>query len=261
MAVSTRTQEYHRAMSMSDPLIARLRRLDSCAVSDACDQLGVTDRVTTALRPMGSSGSVPVAGRVITVLLGPPPLAEQQSTGGGADEVSGDLSGRAPSGDGVGSGRRHLCAAATGSAGSDDVIVVAHQGRGDCAGWGGNLSRAARARGVSGTLVDGAVRDVDEASAIGYTVFATGSTPRTARGRAVEEAWGQPVMIDGISIDQGDYVIADASGVVLIEAARIETVVATAESIAATEAKMAAAIDGGAPVAAVLGADYETMLE
>ncbi|MDH4280456.1 MAG: hypothetical protein OEW83_20520 [Acidimicrobiia bacterium] len=70
---------------------------------------------------------------------------------------------------------------------------MAHQGRGDCAGWGGNLSRAARKREVAGTIVHGAVRDVDEAIEISYPVFATEATPLTARGRAEEKAWGATV--------------------------------------------------------------------
>ncbi len=211
--------------------VARLRRLDSCAVSDACDRLGLVDRVATGLAPL--TGPAQAAGRVVTVELGP-------WTGGSQGS--------------------HLCAAATDSATADDVIVVAHHGRTDCAGWGGNLSRAARARGAAATIVDGAARDIDESRAVGYAVFASAATPRTARGRTEEVAWGGPVSIGGVTVDHGDYVVADSTGVVFVPAGRIDEVLAAAEAIAAKEAAMAAALDAGQPVSDVMGRGYETML-
>lgn len=217
---------------MGDRLVERLRALDSCAVSDACDRLGLTGRVSTAAAPVTGAGRV--AGRVITVELGLP---------------SGGASGR------------HLCAAATDAATPDDVIVIAHQGRADCAGWGGNLSRAALVRGAAGTVIDGATRDVDEAIEIGYPVFATGATPLTARGRTEEKDWGGPIDFGGIVVDHGDLVVADSSGVVFIPASDAGRVVAAAEAIAAKEAAMAADIQRGRPVSDVMGTAYETMLD
>ena len=218
---------------MSGPaeLVARLARLDSCAVSDARDQLGLADAVVIGLSNL--SGNSRIAGRVITVQLGPA------------------LPTTSP---------RHLCTAATEAAEPGDVIVVALSGRVDCAGWGGNLSRAAQVRGAAGTIVDGAVRDVDEASDIGYPVFATGATPKTARGRTQEHGWGVVVDIAGVSVTHGDYVIADRSGVVFVATADIDRVLAVAEMVAAKEVLMAEAIAAGTPVGEVMGASYERML-
>src|SRR4029079_1647666 len=107
------------------------------------------------------TGTTAVAGRVVTVQLGPPqPIPST----------------------------RHLCTSAIEAGGSDDVLVIDHQGRTDCAAWGGNLSRGASARHIAGTLVHGAVRDIDEARTLDYSVYATSSTPRTARGPAHEHA-------------------------------------------------------------------------
>lgn len=211
--------------------VARLRRLDACAVSDACDRLDIEGRVSVAARPL--TGPVCIAGRVTTVELGP---------------VSSEPS------------ARHLCAAATDAATGDSVIVIAHQGRADSAGWGGNLSRAALRNGSAGTIIDGAARDVDEAIAIDYPVFATSATPRTARGRTEERAWGERIDFDGIAVDHGDYVIADSTGAVFVPAGRIDEVLGAAEAIAEREAAMAARLDAGDPVTDVMGADYETML-
>lgn len=217
--------------------VERLRALDSCAVSDACDRLGLEGRVSIAVRPLTGPGLI--AGRIITVRLGPP---EPESAAGVTS-------------------KRHLCAAAADAATAESVIVIAHQGRADCAGWGGNLSRAAAKRGAAGTIIDGAARDVDEAIGIGYPVFATAATPRTARGRTEEKEWGATISFDGITVDHGDYVIADSTGLVLVPAERIDEVLDGAETIAAKEARMAADIEAGRPVSQVMGADYETLLD
>jgi regulator of RNase E activity RraA len=211
-------------------LIERLRRLDSCAVSDARDQLGLPDGTVTGLRNL--TGVAPIAGRVVTVQLGPPHPAPST---------------------------RHLCTSAIETAEGDDVIVIDHQGRTDCAAWGGNLSRAARRRNVAGTIVHGAVRDVDEARDLTYPVYAAAATPRTARGRTQEHAWNTTINFAGVSVDPGDYVMADATGIVFTHPADIDAVLDAAERIAAAEAAIAAAIAAGTPVSDAMGANYERM--
>jgi 4-hydroxy-4-methyl-2-oxoglutarate aldolase len=47
-----------------DPLVARLRALDICDISDAIDALGMTPAVTGLVL---TSGKGPIAGRAITV--------------------------------------------------------------------------------------------------------------------------------------------------------------------------------------------------
>jgi len=222
---------------MSNDLVSRLRALDSCAVSDALDRHGLPCAVS-GLRPLAAQR--PTAGRAVTVLLGVPAAAPAPSPG-------------AP--------KRHLSTAAVDASGPGDVIVVAHQGRTDCAGWGGLLSRAAVIRGIDGVVVDGVARDLAEAATVGLPVFASGSTAVTARGRAAEVSWGEPVEFAGVPVAPGDLVLADAGGVVVIPSAHAETVLATAERIAATEAAMAAALDAGRPVSEVMGATYEELTD
>jgi regulator of RNase E activity RraA len=76
-----------------------------------------------------------------------------------------------------------------------------------------------------------------------------------------EHAWGVPVDIAGVSVDAGDYVIADGTGIVFVAAADAARVLAAAEAIAAQEASMAGAIATGRAISDVMGASYERMLE
>lgn len=84
--------------------------------------------------------------------------------------------------------------------------------------------------------------------------------PATARGRHAEVAWNGPVQIAGVTVDPGDLVVADGSGVVFLPAGRAADIIAAAEAIAAREAAMARRIRGGEPASRVLSADYEEML-
>ena len=110
-------------------------------------------------------------------------------------------------------------------------------------------------------VVDGPVRDIDEARAYDFPVYARGLTARTARSRVAEAFTNQPVRIGEVTVCPGDYVIADASGVVFIAAADIDRVLQAAEMIVGREAAMAQALRDGQPVSQVMGAAYEHMLK
>lgn len=217
---------------MADELAVRLARLDACAVSDALDQLGLPPSVT-GLRSLAARRRI--SGRVITVKL---------------------AAGKAP----VEAPSRHLCTTAIEQAQPGDVVVVEQRTGVECAGWGGILSNAARARGVAGVVVEGLARDVDEAADIGFPVYARGATARTARGRIHELATGADIDVGGLTVATGDYVVADGSGVAFLPAAHAAAILDAAERIATKEAIMTKAVLGGEPVGTVMGGDYEHML-
>jgi regulator of RNase E activity RraA len=219
---------------MSDPFVRRLARLDCCALSDALDALGLS----------GTAGGLPprsslrrIAGRAITVKL--------------------VAAGEVPAAAGP---PRHLGTAAIEAGGPGSVIVVEQRTGIEAGSWGGILSLAAARRGIEGVVADGPVRDVDEARSFDFPVFARGLTARTARGRIAEAGTGVDVRIGEVTVRQGDYVLADGSGVAFVASADIERVLAAAERIAAREAAMAKAVLAGEAASSVMGAAYETML-
>jgi 4-hydroxy-4-methyl-2-oxoglutarate aldolase len=214
-----------------DELISRLSRLDSCAVSDALDKLGLQGAVT-GIRRLSSERRI--AGRVLTVKL---------------DRAEGR------------SNTRHLCTAAIEAASPGDIIVVEQHTGLDAASWGGNLSIGAEVRGVAGVIVDGPVRDIDDSRKLDFPVFARDHTARTARGRIVEVATGEPINIGGVTVFPGDYAVADGSAVVFVAQAEIERVLEAAEAIVAREEAIAQALREGRPISQVMGANYEHMLK
>jgi regulator of RNase E activity RraA len=116
-------------------------------------------------------------------------------------------------------------------------------------------------RNVAGAIVEGPARDLDDCRKLDFTVYARSHTARTARGRIVEVATNDPVTVGDVMVMPGDYVLADASAVVFVQAAEIERVVATAEAIMAREEAMAQALREGKPISQVMGANYEHMLK
>ena len=216
-----------------DPLIARLRSLDICDLSDALDALGLEPAVIGLVQACAGK---PIAGRAVTVKL---------------------IAGNAPPSDHP----RHLCTAAVEAAGPDNIIVIEQRSGLDAAAWGGILSRAAQVRGIAGTIVDGPTRDIEEADRVGYTVYARTLTCRTARGRIYESDCQTPIAFGDLIVHPGDYIAIDRSGCVVIPSARIADVLARAEQIRDKSDDMAAAVYAGIPVSKVMGGDYERMLE
>jgi regulator of RNase E activity RraA len=215
-----------------DDFVRRLALVDACAVSDALDKLALPGSVP-GIRRLSTDRRI--WGRVITVKLerlGAPPASA-----------------------------RHLGTTAVEAAQPGDVIVVEQRSGIDAAAWGGNLSFGARRRGISGVIVDGPARDIDEARANDFPVFARDHTVRTARGRIVETGTNVPITVGDVPVLPGDYVVADGSGIVFVAQREIERVLDAAEAIAARERAMMAALREGTPISEVMGTSYEQMLK
>jgi 4-hydroxy-4-methyl-2-oxoglutarate aldolase len=114
--------------------------------------------------------------------------------------------------------------------------------------------------GGPGAVIGGSARDVDEARELGYPVFGLQPTPVTARGRVAEIAWGEPIVISGVTVRPGDVIVADENSVICIAADRAAEVIEKAQSIVAREAAISAAVRSGVAVSEAMGANYEQML-
>ena len=155
--------------------------------------------------------------------------------------------------------KQHLGTLPIDAAQPGDVIVIDNGGRPDTSCWGGLLALAAKTKGISGVVIDGACRDIDESRELGFPVYARGAVPMTARGRIMQQSYNQEIEFAGVQVHPGDLLIAD--GVVVIPAIKKKTSMREAEAVAATEARMAEGIRQGMSVLRVEKLGYEQMLD
>jgi 4-hydroxy-4-methyl-2-oxoglutarate aldolase len=219
------------AKTFDDKYRNRLDKLSTTNISDAMDKIGLRGAVI-GIRPMYKCPKI--IGRAVTIKV----------TAVGTNRP-----------------KYHGAVRAIDAASPGDVIIVDNRGDMNNNGWGEIVSMAAKMKGVSGVVVDGAVRDIDACEEIGFPVYARGATPLTARGRLMEESFNEPVRIGDIYVRPGDPVIADGSGIVIIPIERIEDVLKAAEEIYEKEQAMLDELRKGVPVLDVdQKYSYDTML-
>jgi 4-hydroxy-4-methyl-2-oxoglutarate aldolase len=179
----------------------------SAVVSDACDRAGFREQTM-------SPGISPVSGA--GVLVGRARVANSQAV----NEVP--------------SGHYATEIAFLDSLAPGDV-VVATAGGVPAAIWGELFSAAAAARGGRGAVIDGLVRDIDRIRALGFSVHARGARPTDSLGRVSMTDTEGPLEIADVTVANGDIIVADADGVVVVPSQVAEDVVAYALEKATTE--------------------------
>lgn len=107
----------------------------------------------------------------------------------------------------------------------NDVLVAGTNCSTDTALWGELLSTAARARGARGAIVDGYTRDVVRIRDMKFPLFATGTRPLDSKGRSIVLEYGRPVKCGGVLVNEGDLVLADIDGVIVIPQAIADEVI------------------------------------
>jgi regulator of RNase E activity RraA len=192
--------------SPADPEVARLAALPTPVVADVLDRLGRRSQAMAhTVRPL-PDGPASVTGRAFTIAA-----------------VASDVLLENPY-------EHELAAVDATPAGA--VVVLATGGLLDVAVWGELLTTRMLARGGTGVVTDGGVRDVAGIRRLGVPAFAAAVTPRDSFGRALVTGWGEPVTCAGVAVSTRDLVRGDEDGVVVVPAA------VAAEALAAAEEKL-----------------------
>lgn len=126
-----------------------------------------------------------------------------------------------------------------------DVLVVNSRGDTTRAVLGDLMGEIMTARGVTGAVVDGAVRDVDALSKQGIAVYARAVTP-AGPSKNGPGSIGHPVAVGGVVVQAGDLLVGDEDGVVVVARDRIADVAELAQEVIGREESLRARIrDGG----------------
>lgn len=193
-------------MTGVDPLIERLRHVDTTSLSDADKRLRVLPPTIELIVPGRR-----MVGRAVTAQAN--------------EDLGSVLAGLEQSGPG-------------------DVLVVA--GGGDTYAVAGDLfATEAIRRGLAAIVIDGLCRDTETLARLTIPVYARGRTPRAAPAHAIPVTQ-QPVLVGGVDVSPGDLMVGDSDGIVVGTEAELEAAIEAAEEIQRDEAVLRASMEDGA---------------
>src|SRR5262245_30390491 len=195
-----------------DENVQRASQLDTTALSDALDRLGIPGQCL-GIKPLDPRFRV--AGRAFTILYGPASVPPG-TVGDFIDDVA-----------------------------EGSVIVIDNGGRENATVWGDILTMVSHRRKIAGTVIDGACRDTNLSREIGYPIFRRSYSMRTGKDRVQVEAFNGPINIGDARVLPGDILRGDGDGVVVIPKAHENDILTIAEEIDATEEKIRRAVVEG----------------
>lgn len=137
-----------------------------------------------------------------------------------------------------------------------DVMVVACHGTTRTAMWGALMSTLSMKAGIVASIVDGAIRDVDEIRDLGFPAWYRSTVPRASptavHGRTEPVQVNTPVIVGGQVIEPGDILVADENGVAVVPQAEADEVLAGIRRQIEKERVVREKINSGASVADLL---------
>ncbi|MGN6356698.1 MAG: RraA family protein [Novosphingobium sp.] len=121
------------------------------------------------------------------------------------------------------------------------------KGPGDTAYLGDLLAANLVRRNLRGAIVDGLIRDRDRVALMPLTIMARGLTPVNYRAKGNGRSM-VPIVIGGVDVAPGDWIIADSDGVIVIPPAEAAQAISAAAENARVEARIADLMSQGVPV-------------
>lgn len=135
-------------------------------------------------------------------------------------------------------------------AGKGDVLVINNDGGTHVAPWGELATLSCMKKGVSGVVIDGAVRDVDDIRALKYPLFAKAIVPNAGEPKGMGEINAE-IQCCGQWVRPGDWIVGDESGVVVLPAERAYEIARRALEIRKNEERIREEIQRGSTLAQV----------
>lgn len=123
--------------------------------------------------------------------------------------------------------------------------VVIDASNSDCAVWGELVTTAAIQIGVAGVICEGFVRDVGFLGSSKLPIFCRGRRTQRAAGRVDVCTTRNPIMISGVEIHQGDLIVGDDDGVVVVPRSIEEEVITKALEISSFEGAVLEQLEAG----------------
>lgn len=133
-----------------------------------------------------------------------------------------------------------------------EVLVCNAQGFEDTALFGGLLAHSAIDHGISGLVIDGAVRDSKEIIEAGFPCFARAVVPRGPH-KGFGGVIDGPINCGGVTVFPGDLVIGDADGVAVVPYGRIAGTLQAVHAVVSKEEHALASLAEGGSLSSIYG--------
>lgn len=199
-----------------EALLARCAAIAVSSWSDALDELGISGVMSGIAQ---RSGSGRMCGFAVTARQVPGELGAFEK----ADFAVGRL------------------VAATGPG----KVLVIDVGGAPISTLGGLASLACTQRGATGVVIDGACRDVDEIRETGLWLASRHVAPTTGKRRLQLQPLSGTVTAGGIAVTQGDLVVGDDTGIVVVPRAQLAAALEAADRIVAVDHEVERRIRAG----------------
>jgi 4-hydroxy-4-methyl-2-oxoglutarate aldolase len=195
-----------------DDLVKEFGKLDTTAISDALDRLGIRGGCYGITpRVLG----VKATGRAFTVRYRPCGV-ERGTVGDFLDDVE-----------------------------PGQVVVLDNGGRTYGTVWGDIMTVYAQKRGIAGTVIDGVCRDMPRIHEMRYPIYTRGHIMVTGKDRVELDGINIPVAVSDIQIRPNDIVACDDTGVVIVPHDRAEEILKIAKEIDEVEQSILRMLDRG----------------
>ena len=134
---------------------------------------------------------------------------------------------------------------------SGDVIVIYNGGSDQVAPWGELATLSCINKGVSGVVIDGAVRDIEDIRRLEFPVFARAVVPNAGEPKGFGEI-NTEIRCAGQTVRPGDYIVGDDNGIVVIPKKRAYEIARRSVEVEKNESRIRDEITKGSTLSKVL---------
>jgi 3-hexulose-6-phosphate synthase/6-phospho-3-hexuloisomerase len=134
---------------------------------------------------------------------------------------------------------------------SGDVIVIYNGGSDRVAPWGELATLSCINKGLSGVVIDGAVRDIDDIMRLKFPVFTRAVVPNAGEPKGFGEINAE-IRCAGQTVRPGDYIVGDDNGVVVVPKERAYEIARRSLEVEKNESRIRDEITKGSTLSKVL---------
>ncbi len=134
---------------------------------------------------------------------------------------------------------------------SGDVIVIYNGGSDRVAPWGELATLSCINKGVSGVVIDGAVRDIDDIRKLEFPVYARAVVPNAGEPKGFGEINAE-IRCAGQTVRPGDYIVGDDNGIVVVPKERAYEIARRSVEVEKNESRIRDEITKGSTLSKVL---------